>query len=85
MTFGKQENKKLRRNNAALMHENDMTKGESRNLRNEFEAFTGRAAQADDVDLIAQSHGDEDQNADDRNMDAFISDEEAVEDASDSD
>jgi len=65
------ENAKLKAKNAALMKENDETKAETRDLRNEFEDTLGRPPQTDIAQLIAQTHGDEDQNAEDGNLDQW--------------
>ena len=77
LAFLEAENAKLKAKNAALMKENDVTKAETRDLRNEFEDTLGHPPQTAIVQLIEQANGDEDQNADDGNLDQWAPEEDS--------
>ena len=67
-----EENAKLRRKNGALMEENDKTKAENKNIRNDYIQAFGCPPRTIIADLAPQSFGDDDQNDDDQNLDAFM-------------
>ena len=77
LAFLEAENARLKAKNAALMKENDESKAETRDLRNEFEDTLGRPPQTDIAQLIAQTHGDEDQSDGDANLDQWAPEEDS--------